>query len=155
MFWNYCLVDKSCLALLQPHGLYPSGSLSRRFPRLEWVVISFSRGSFWPRDQTHVPCIGRWILYQWATKEALWNYWVGQKFIQTFNPILYLQKQKVEPFWFTDPNLLTLNVTYWMQINFYLVLPVICFWLHFGCKLHEGKSLPMTLSPLRTIVPRT
>ena len=33
---------------------------------LEWFVISFSRGSFQPRDQTHVSCsfcIGRWILY--------------------------------------------------------------------------------------------
>ena len=25
---------------------------------LKWVVISFSRGSSWPRDQTHVFCIG-------------------------------------------------------------------------------------------------
>ena len=38
---------------------------------LEWVVISFSRRSSWPRDLTHVssPCIGRWILYHWATRE--------------------------------------------------------------------------------------
>ena len=37
---------------------------------LEWVAIFFSRGSFWPRDQTHVSCIGRQILYHWATREA-------------------------------------------------------------------------------------
>ena len=24
---------------------------------LEWVTLSFSRGSFWPRDQTHVSCL--------------------------------------------------------------------------------------------------
>ena len=30
---------------------------------LEWVAISFSRGSSWPRDQTCVSCIGRQILY--------------------------------------------------------------------------------------------
>ena len=30
---------------------------------LEWVVISFSRGSSRPKDQTHVSCIGRRILY--------------------------------------------------------------------------------------------
>ena len=30
---------------------------------LEWVAISFSRGSFQPRDQACVTCIGRWILY--------------------------------------------------------------------------------------------
>ena len=28
---------------------------------LEWVATSFSRGSFWPRDQTWNSCIGRWI----------------------------------------------------------------------------------------------
>ena len=30
---------------------------------LEWVAISFSKGSSQLRDQTHVSCIGRWILY--------------------------------------------------------------------------------------------
>ena len=30
---------------------------------LEWVAISFPRGSSHPRDQTHVSYIGRWILY--------------------------------------------------------------------------------------------
>ena len=33
---------------------------------LEWVVISSSRGSSWPRDWTqvfYVSCIGRWVLY--------------------------------------------------------------------------------------------
>ena len=30
---------------------------------LEWVAISFPRGSFWPRDGTPISCIGRWIIY--------------------------------------------------------------------------------------------
>ena len=33
---------------------------------LKWVAISFSRGSSWPRDWTHISCfscISRWILY--------------------------------------------------------------------------------------------
>ena len=37
---------------------------------LEWVAISFSRGSSWPREGTLVSYIDRWILYHWATKEA-------------------------------------------------------------------------------------
>ena len=37
---------------------------------LEWVAMPFSRGSSQPRDQTHVSCIGRWILYHRATREA-------------------------------------------------------------------------------------
>ena len=38
---------------------------------LEWLAIFFSRGSSWPRDWTHVSCIGRQILYHWVTWEAL------------------------------------------------------------------------------------
>ena len=30
---------------------------------LEWVAISSSRGSYQPRDQTCISCIGRQILY--------------------------------------------------------------------------------------------
>ena len=37
---------------------------------LEWVAISFSRGSSWPRDWTGVSCIGRPILHHGATWEA-------------------------------------------------------------------------------------
>ena len=38
---------------------------------LGWVAFSFSRGSSWPRDRTHVCCIGRRILYYlWAMWEA-------------------------------------------------------------------------------------
>ena len=37
---------------------------------LEWVATSFSRGSSWLRDQTHVSCIGRRIPYPWVTWEA-------------------------------------------------------------------------------------
>ena len=39
--------------------------------RLELELIGregqFILGSSWTRDQTCVPCIGRWILYHWAT----------------------------------------------------------------------------------------
>ena len=39
---------------------------------LEWVVVPFSRVSSLPRDRTHISCICRWVLYYWATWEALW-----------------------------------------------------------------------------------
>ena len=38
---------------------------------LEWVAISFSRGSSWLRDRTHVSCIARCVLYHRATREAI------------------------------------------------------------------------------------
>ena len=47
---------------------------------LEWVTISFSRGSSQPRDQTCISCICRWILYLSATREIAGSrhiaYWV-------------------------------------------------------------------------------
>ena len=64
-----------CLTLCDPMdwsspGQIPlfHGILQARI--LEWVTISYSRGSYWPRDQTHISCTGRWILYIWATWEA-------------------------------------------------------------------------------------
>ena len=70
-----CLVTKSCPALrphgLQPacpsvHGLQPAGPLCPRTSRariLECVATSYSGGSFQPRGQIHLSCIGRWVLY--------------------------------------------------------------------------------------------
>ena len=61
----------------QPITYSPPGtSVHRIFPAriLEQVAICFSRGSSQPRDWTCVSwfsCIGRQILYHWATWEAL------------------------------------------------------------------------------------
>ena len=60
----------SCSTLCDPIDGSPPGSpvpgiLQAR--TLEWVAISFSRGSAQPRDGTLVSCLGRWILYHWAT----------------------------------------------------------------------------------------
>ena len=37
---------------------------------LEWVAISFSRGSSQPRDRTQVSCIADRCFTVWATREA-------------------------------------------------------------------------------------
>ena len=66
----------SCVWLCSPMNFSQPGSsihgiLWARIP--EWVTISFSRGSFWPRDQTcisDISCTGQQILYHWATLEA-------------------------------------------------------------------------------------
>ena len=55
----------------------PPGSSVHRISQariLEWIAIFFSRKSSWPRDQTHISCTDRWILYHWATLEAQINY---------------------------------------------------------------------------------
>ena len=38
---------------------------------LEWVAISFFRGSPWPRDQTRVSCIAGRHFTVWATREVI------------------------------------------------------------------------------------
>ena len=53
---------------------------------LEWVAISFSRGSSWLRKWTCTSCVsctGRWILYHWAT----WEAYISSQLM----PILYTQ----------------------------------------------------------------
>ena len=50
-----------------PRTVFLQAPLSMEFPRqeyLEWVAISFSRGSSQPMDRTLLSCIGRQILYQ-------------------------------------------------------------------------------------------
>ena len=41
---------------------------------LEWVAISFSRGSSWPRDGTKVSCIAGKCFNLWATREAPYSH---------------------------------------------------------------------------------
>ena len=41
---------------------------------LEWIAISFSRGSSWPRNQTWVSSISGRFFTNWAMKEAPFKY---------------------------------------------------------------------------------
>ena len=45
------------------HGIIQAGIL-------EWLAISFCKGSSWTRNQICGSCIGRWILYHWASWES-------------------------------------------------------------------------------------
>ena len=57
-----------------PMNCSPPGSSVHEISQariLGWVAMSFSRGSSWPRDRTRTSCIGRWVPYHWATREAI------------------------------------------------------------------------------------
>ena len=57
------------------HGLCPPGSSvhwSLQARTLEWVAISFSRDSSWPRNWTLVSCIAGRFFTIWATRKALY-----------------------------------------------------------------------------------
>ena len=76
-FWAMLCCAQLCLTLCDPMDCsLPGSSFHGIFQAriLEWIAISFSRGSSQPRDQTWVSsfsCIGRQVLYHWATCEAL------------------------------------------------------------------------------------
>ena len=64
---------QSCLTLCDPMDCSPPGFSVQGISQVRiliWVAVSSSRASSWPRDQTHVSCTGRQILYLWATWEA-------------------------------------------------------------------------------------
>ena len=68
-----CLVAQSCPTLCtllecSPPGLSVHGVSQAR--TLEWVAISFSRGSSWLRNWTRVFCIAGGFFTSWATRET-------------------------------------------------------------------------------------
>ena len=60
-----CSVTQPCLTLcdLMDHGILQAKILER-------VAVSSSRGTSRPRDQTHISCTGRQILYHWANLQG-------------------------------------------------------------------------------------
>ena len=70
-------VAQSCQTLCNPMDCSPSGSSVHgifQARALEWVAISFSRGSSQPRDQTRVSHIAGRRFTVWATREAHFNF---------------------------------------------------------------------------------
>ena len=54
--------------------------------------------SSWTRDGTHVPCIGRWILNHWTTREVLLKIFkrfpLLKRKLETFDELLEIFKQE-------------------------------------------------------------
>ena len=73
----------SCLTLWDPMDYIPPGSSVHGILQagiLEWIAISYCRGTSQPRDWTcgsWVPCPGRRILYHWDTWKALTIIYTG------------------------------------------------------------------------------
>ena len=74
-WWSWRWLSCSVLSnSWDPMDCSPPGSSVHRILQvriLEWVAISFSKGSSWPRGWTQVSCIaGRFFLTNWATRET-------------------------------------------------------------------------------------
>ena len=112
----FCLYAQLCLIPRDPMNCSPPGfSLHEIFQTrtLEWVAISYSRGSSLPREWTHIPCIScniRWIIDQcttWKAHFALDNYLLKhlkmrKKYIFIFTFILIIIRILYNLF--VDPN---------------------------------------------------
>ena len=60
LFLLACSVPPSCLTLCNPMHCGPPGFFIRGISQariLEWIAVSFSRGSSPPRDQTYISCV--------------------------------------------------------------------------------------------------
>ena len=92
-------VIQSCLTLCDPLDCSPSSSSIHGIFQarvLEWVVISFSRGSPWPMDQTWVSHIAGRRFTIWATREVCdWTFFKSGTWesFKTFSfSLLHIQK---------------------------------------------------------------
>ena len=65
-----CMRAQSCLTLCDPWTVARQAPLSMAFPTQEWVAISSSQGSFWPRDRTWVSCVAGGFFTCWALGEV-------------------------------------------------------------------------------------
>ena len=76
---QFSSVTQSCPTHCDPMNCSLPGSSAHSVFQariLEWVAISSSRRSFWPRGWTHVSCVsctGRQILYCWAISILKWR----------------------------------------------------------------------------------
>ena len=91
------LIPQSCPTLCDPmDSILPGSSVHRILQAgiLEWVAISFSRGSSWPRDWTPVSFIAGRFFTVWATRVSR----KGKVWTQIATPqmklILYHTSQK-------------------------------------------------------------
>ena len=123
--FSKCSVTQSCLTLCDPMDYSPQGSSVYRIFQariLEWVSISFSRGSSQSREWTHVFCVycfGRWILYYWATWEVVF-YVQLSNFPRTIYEIFILLIIFFR---------LVLLLNKFCKISCYLFFPIEVFWI--------------------------
>ena len=77
-------------------GCFICGILQAKI--LEWVAISSSRGSSWPRDGTQVPCISGRFFTIWVTREAIHTPW-ATAYIPSYIPKEFSSWPRWKPGW--------------------------------------------------------
>ena len=156
------LVTQLCPTLCNPMNCSPPASFVHGIFQariLEWVAIPFSRGSFWPRDQTLRSCIDRQIPYHCTTRDyfplcKLKRTWVPNLSYRNSIYLKTIKRQKVvNSFFFVfvfvfweegsgGDNLPTLNFSssWHNSIHSYYPATVIYFFLDTSCSCHQHSS---------------
>ena len=104
-----------------PPGSSVHGILQARI--LEWVAISFSRGSSQIRDWTHVFCTVRQILYHWTTREALKWFKCGTRvgfifcILKKTMLVMSWSKSMLEKYWGTHDSIWKVSIFMYSSIH--------------------------------------
>ena len=114
-------VAQSCLTLCDSVDCRPPGSCIHGISQariLEWVAISFSRGSSRPKDQTRVSRIAGRHFNLWATREA--QNWT----LILISETLYLSARKE-----------SISESLVVTLETYIVCNYICYFIYISNKL--------------------
>ena len=107
---------------------------------LERVAISLSRRASQPRDQTHVSCISRLVLYHWATREAC-----AGLLLLFWNAPLYLFIFYFSLSFFNHLSFIYLFIFTLQYLQYWFCH--ISTWIHHGCTRVPHPEPPSHLPP--------
>ena len=68
--WTWVWLDPGSWWWTGKSGMLQSTGLQSWIRLNNWTELNCS----WPRDQTRISCVSKWILYCWATREALFTH---------------------------------------------------------------------------------
>ena len=109
--------SESCTTVCSPTDCSPVGFSVHEILQariLEWVAISYSRGSSQPKDWTQVSCIAGRFFIDWATREAPWTHGLLSIFnmiLRTLMALFHLGYKKMR---LTERGMLWSSTYHWM-----------------------------------------
>ena len=109
-----CLVTKSYPTLCDPVDRSQANlSVGSQARILEWVALSFSKGSFWPRNWIYVSHITSRFFTVWASKEVgVFDSIMNEIFLQILQILLVYKILLTFICWFLYPSTV-LNLLIW------------------------------------------
>ena len=133
------LVLESCVTLCGPVDCSPPGSSVQGISQariLEWVAISFSRGSSWPGDRIHVSCMaGEFFTIEPLRKPIIWFFsvcffWSVQLKVCQFC-LIFSKNQLLISFIFSIVFSFFNSIVFWLSLLFssaFFGLPLWLIW---------------------------